>query len=131
MFVILRYLRRLGRCNSTVPASRIYWRKRLGFTPEICNDPPPDRELHHAGDRVMLSDKIKALKTTMSLARAGDLKFNGGLLAMFQRQLSDIHEQVLQLEAAQVPQASRLPAPLAAAARLPKLGPPANDRRQH
>lgn len=79
----------------------------------------------------MVSEKIRALKTTLALARAGDLAFNSGLLRMFQRQLSDIHEQVLQLEGAQVADACRLPASLAAAARLPKLDPPANDRRQN
>lgn len=79
----------------------------------------------------MVSEKIRALKTTLALARAGDLKCNSGLLRMFQRQLSDIHEQVLALEGAQVAEGVRLPAPLKAAARLPKLDPPANDRRQN
>lgn len=77
----------------------------------------------------MVSDKIKALKTTLSLARFGDLHTNQGLFKLFQRQLSEIHEQVLILEQAQVPHANRLPRPLAAACRLPAMGRPANDRK--
>ena len=77
----------------------------------------------------MTSDKIKALKTTLSLAAAGKVVSNRGFIGLVQRQLSDIHEQVLQLEQAQMPAANRLPAPLKAAARLPVMGLPANDRR--
>lgn len=76
----------------------------------------------------MISDKIKALKTTLSLARAGNMTFNRGFVSLLQRQLSDIHEQVLQLEQAQVPQAAKLPKALASASRLPRMERPANDR---
>lgn len=78
----------------------------------------------------MVSDKIKALKTTLSLAHGGQVFRNRGLIGLIQKQLAEIHEQVLALEQAQVPHASRLPASLAAAARHPKMGAPANDRRR-
>ena len=55
----------------------------------------------------MVSDKIKALKTTLSLARATNMAFNRGFVSLLQRQLSDIHEQVLMLEQAQVPSEAR------------------------
>lgn len=77
----------------------------------------------------MISHKIKALKTTLSLASSGKVVSNKGFIALVQRQLSDIHEGVLALEQAQVPCSVRLPASLKAAARLPVMGLPANDRR--
>jgi hypothetical protein len=58
----------------------------------------------------MTSDKIKALKAVLSLAQASRVSRNRGFIRLVQRQLSDIHEQVLALEAAQLPAARRLTA---------------------
>jgi len=56
----------------------------------------------------MTSDKIKSLKTLISLAQAGQMAPDRALLRIMQRSLCDIHEQVLALEAAQVPVAQRV-----------------------
>jgi hypothetical protein len=78
----------------------------------------------------MTSEKIRALKAMLSLARSGQLFRNRGLIGLVQLQLGAIHEEVVALEQAQVPAPSRLPATLAQAARHPRLGAPANDRRR-
>ena len=78
----------------------------------------------------MISDKIKTLKTTLALARAGNLTLNRGFISALQRQLSGIHEEVEAMEQAQVPRAAQLPKCLGAAARLPVMQRPANDRRR-
>ena len=79
---------------------------------------------------MMTSDKIKSLKTTLALAKAGNVVLNRGFLSMVQRQLSGIHEEVEALEQAQVPLGQQLPKALSAAARLPRMPYPANDRRR-
>lgn len=58
----------------------------------------------------MTSDKVKNAIRMISAARAGGVSLNGGLLKALQHQLTDIRDQVMALEAAQVPTALRVTA---------------------